>query len=160
MAAPPTWAPVAGVAFGDWVGKAITPTFTIWDYAPELNDEEYLTNWYGASAEGVAIDQEIDYATVRSDDNKHRIILPDTDAYEVGHVLRIHVGSDMGVRVIGDPNKSSVLVNGQGVSSVNELVLPGRATAVCTVINDNSWHVTATSLTGAPLTLSVVTRGS
>ena len=68
MASPPTWAPLEGEVYGDWVGvRPLGQSLIFWEYQSELDQEEKVTKSYGTSVNGVQIGSDVDFAIVHSE---------------------------------------------------------------------------------------------
>lgn len=159
MASPPTWAPLQGEVYGDWVGvRAPGQSLIFWEYQSESEQQEKVTKSYGASSNGVQIDGDVDFAIIQSESSLHAVILP--AAHEVGLGSQIYIqAGDVAFR-IRCKNEIEEILNGKVCSNLNELFIPRRCFVSLTVVGDAEWLAIVHNPDGVQIPANPVSRSS
>ena len=159
MASPPTWAPLEGEVYGDWVGvRPLGQSLIFWEYQSELDQEEKVTKCYGTSVNGVQIGSDVDFAIVQSEVSTHSVILPSASDVGLGGQIYIQAG-DVAFRIRCKDDAEEIL-NGKVCSNRNELFVPRRCFVSLTVISDAEWLATIHNPDGVQIPANPVSRSS
>jgi len=159
MASPPTWAPIEGEIYGDWVGvRAPAQSLVFWDYQSELDQKEKVTKSYGTSLNGVQIGSDVDFAIVESEISTNSVVLPAASDVGLGGQIYIQAGN-VAFRIRCKDDVEEIL-NGQVCSGYNELFVPRRCFVSLTVINDAEWMATIHNADGVQIPANPVSRSS
>lgn len=156
MSTPPSWTPVLGEKYGDWVGVSAGPNLVFWDL---LKEGEKTTAVYQATQTGVDIPADVRFALINSEDNASYINLPIIEEFGVGEKLHLQsANTPYRIRCAYDDSQASI---NQVVCNVyNELYIPAECSVVLVATTNKTWKATILNKTGLSLLARPTSRGA